>query len=176
MRIGVVSDTHRNTELLSSVVSWLVEEQHAAQIYHLGDDYEDVKVLADMYLDVVQVPGVYHQGYRDGTLEPRELQTVQGLRIMLVHSTERDLGDDDLVSADVVLHGHTHHAEIRIDDGRLFFNPGHLKSEMDKHEKASFGLLDIQDSSVTATIFDLAHEEVERVQMVRSENGLYKAT
>ncbi len=176
MRIGVVSDTHRNTGLLIEVVGWMMREQRISMLYHLGDDYEDVGALADTFLEVVQVPGIYHPGYADGSIPAKVFETVQGVRVLLLHSMEKDLDEADRDSADIVLYGHTHKASIEVEDGKLFFNPGHLKNEMDKHEQASFGVLDIGEKKVHASIFNLEHDIVDRVELVRSENGLYRAS
>jgi putative phosphoesterase len=176
VKIGIVSDTHRNTDLLADAVEWLGRRHGIATLYHLGDDYEDLGGLAESQLEIVQVPGIYHNGYRDGSIPPRAFETVLGLRILLLHSTEKDLTDEDRHSADVVLYGHTHRPEMHIDQGRLYMNPGHLKAAIDKQTPASFGLLDVQDKAVQASIFNLKHEVMEQMQLVRSENGLYRAT
>lgn len=176
MRIGVISDTHRNKEGLDRVVDWLQHRQRITSVYHLGDDYEDVIDLADTGLEVVQVPGIYHPKYRDGSLPKVIRETVLGLRIMLVHSLEKDLTKEDRSVTDVILHGHTHHPEIVVADGRLTMNPGHLKPHKDKTTDPSFGLLDIQESTVRAVLFGADDfEELEVVDMVRAENGLYRA-
>jgi predicted phosphodiesterase len=53
-------------------------------------------------------------------------------------------------------------------------NPGHLKGPLDKNAPPSFGLLDIQDRGVTATIFNLDFKPVQSMELLRSENRLYK--
>ncbi|MGD9201210.1 MAG: metallophosphoesterase family protein, partial [Chitinispirillia bacterium] len=77
--------------------------------------------------------------------------------------------------SDIILYGHTHKAELKLIDGLLLMNPGHLKSAIDKHEKASFGLIDIQDLYVSAKIFNLDFEEIRYVKLVRTESGLFKS-
>lgn len=176
MRYGVISDTHRNIEFFKTAVQWLHERKHIAGLYHLGDDYEDVKELKEFSLDIVQVPGTYNQGYRDGTQPHKVIQTVLGLRIMLVHALDKDFEENDRYSCDVVLHGHTHKAELALQDGLLYFNPGHLKGERDKNMTPSFGLLDIQERQVVAEIYDLDFTLLESLELIRSENGLYKAS
>jgi putative phosphoesterase len=174
MKIGIVSDTHRNKEYLQSVVKWLVEKRHIATLYHLGDDYEDAVGLDDYYIDVVQVPGIYHQGYRDGSLSPKIIETVVGVRICLVHSLEKDFTDQDTYSCDIVLHGHTHKPQLLIQDGILYMNPGHLKGAMDKNTAPSFGFLDIQERTLQAQIYSLDFECINAFELGRSDNGLYK--
>jgi putative phosphoesterase len=174
MKIGVVSDTHRNTELLTQVVEWLAHRQSISLLCHLGDEYEDVAALEDTFQEVLQVPGIYHPGYHDGTIPAKVVETVQGIRLLLLHALEKDLTENDKYSADIILHGHTHRHELRLEDGRLVMNPGHLKAPMDKHFEATFGLIDIQERSIRATVFNLKHEAVEQMELVREESGLYK--
>ena len=175
MRIGVVADTHRNREYLERVVDWLVSYQNIVTLYHLGDDYEDVVGLANSEIDIVQVPGIYHPRYQDSTLNAKQRETIFGLRILLVHSLDKDVTHEDRAVSDIILYGHTHRYEIKLADGLLLMNPGHLKSEIDKQFKPTFGLLDIQDQSVSAKIVGLDFEEIESVDLMRSESGLYRS-
>ncbi|MBD3390485.1 MAG: hypothetical protein GF418_00560 [Chitinivibrionales bacterium] len=174
MRVGVVSDTHRNKDLLETVAGWLTENQRIASLYHLGDDYEDVVGLAGQGIEVVQVPGIYHAKYRDGTLKPTAWENVMGVRVLLAHSLEKDVTDEDRAVTDIILYGHTHKPELRLEDGLLYMNPGHLKGTVDKTTPASFGLLDVGNREVTATIFDLSFDEIQSIHMIRSETGLYR--
>lgn len=174
MKIGVVSDTHRNKEYLQKAVEWLIKRHKIAMLFHLGDDYDDVMVLKDSYLEVVQVPGIYDERYKDKSLTAKLVENVQGLSILLVHSLERDITRDDLMRYNIILHGHTHKAELRLEDGLLYMNPGHLKGLLDKNMPPSFGLLDIQDRNVHAKLFGLDSKIIQKMELLRSENRLYK--
>lgn len=174
MKIGVAGDTHRNKEHLERVMDWLISEQYISSLYHLGDDYEDVVDLADRGVEIVQVPGIYHPGYRDGTLKPKQIENIRGIRILLVHSLDKDVTNEDRTISDIILYGHTHKSEIKVVDGLLLMNPGHLKSEQDKQFKPSFGLLDIQDQTVSAKLFNMDFVETNSVELMRSESGLYR--
>ena len=79
MKIGIVSDTHRNKAYLEQAVDWLLSNYHIASLFHLGDDYEDVVDLVDLGIDIVQVPGIYHQKYLDGTLSPKQIEHILGI-------------------------------------------------------------------------------------------------
>lgn len=175
MKIGVVSDTHRNVEYLGEVTDWLITRQKIALLYHLGDDYDDVKCLAEKYIDIVQVPGIYDERYTNGSLPKTSVENVLGLRVLLVHSLEKEVTKDDRLMSDIILHGHTHKYEITLTDGLLCMNPGHLKGPKDKNYPPTFGLLDIQDKTLTAKIFSLDFKTVLSMELLRSENRLYKA-
>ncbi len=175
MKIGIVSDTHRNKELLHNAVDWLVNRQKIAALYHLGDDYDDVAGLGEYFLDMVQVPGVYDERYRNGTLPAKVFENVLGVSIMLVHSIEKDLTNDDVMKSDIILHGHTHKEELKLEDGKLFMNPGHLKGPLDKNMPPTFGLLTIADREIIAAIYNLDFKVERSLELMRSESGLYKA-
>lgn len=174
MKIGIVSDTHRNKEYLLKAVNWLQKRNKIAMLFHLGDDYEDVMALTEIYIEVIQVPGIYDERYKDGSLPAKTIETVQGLGILLVHSYEKDITREDTLRSNIILYGHTHRAELRLEDGLLYMNPGHLKGPLDKNIPPSFGLLDIQDRGVNATIFSLDFKPVHSMELLRSENRLYK--
>ncbi len=174
MRIGVVSDTHRNPQYLSEAVDWLSARHKIAMLYHLGDDFDDVKVLADRFIDIVQVPGLYDERYTDGSLPKKVIENVLGVRILLVHSMEKDVTKKDRMTVDIILHGHTHNSGITIEDGLLCMNPGHLKGPKDKNFPPTFGFLDILDKNIQAKIFDLDFKPVSSMELFRSENRIYK--
>ncbi|KMQ51934.1 phosphoesterase [Chitinispirillum alkaliphilum] len=176
MRIGIVSDTHRNLSYLNKAVDFLISKHKIASLYHLGDDYDDVSELGDRYLDVVQVPGIYDERYRNGSLPSKQTETVMGLQILLVHSIDKDLTREDVAKSDIILHGHTHKAEIRLDDGKLYVNPGHLKGPFDKNMEPGFGMLSILDREVCVSIFDLDFKETDSMTLIRSESGLYRSS
>ncbi|MBN1309006.1 MAG: metallophosphoesterase family protein [Chitinispirillaceae bacterium] len=175
MRIGIVSDTHKNRDLLNKVVQWLTQRQKISTLYHLGDDYDDVSGLGDRFSEVLQVPGIYDERYLSGALPARIFETVLGLTILLVHCFEKDASDDDISRSDIILYGHTHRQELRLDDGKLFFNPGHLKGLLEKNMPPTFGVMNIHDRNVSAAIYNLNFKPVHTMEMIRSESGLYRA-
>ena len=174
MKIGIISDTHRNVQLLHDVASWMVERKHVGAIFHLGDDFTDAKCLEDLGVSVAQVPGLYDEAYKNGTVAPSSSENILGLSILLVHSIEKDLGPDDKMINQIICHGHTHKHELRIEDGVLYLNPGHCKGPIDKQQAASFAMLDIQDRHVKAEILNLKYETIAGIKMIREETGLYK--
>jgi hypothetical protein len=174
MKIGIVSDTHRNKTYLIKAVEWLIKRHKISLLFHLGDDYCDVMELTDRYIEVVQVPGIYDNEYVNKSSPATVVETIQGLDILLVHSLDKDLTREDALRADIILYGHTHRAEIKLKDGLLHMNPGHLKSAMDKNAPPTFGLLDIQDKNVNVKIIDLDFKVVQEIALLRSGSGLFK--
>jgi predicted phosphodiesterase len=91
-----------------------------------------------------------------------------------VHALDKDATPDDIMRSDIILHGHTHRAELRLEDGMLYINPGHLKGPIDKNARPSFAFLDIQDKNVVVKIIGLDFKVIQEMELFRSENRLYK--
>jgi len=175
MKIGIISDTHRNYEYIEKAMQFLTKKQNVDAVYHLGDDYDDVKALEEYHVEVAQVPGLFDEGYRNRTIPAKTTENVLGLNILLVHSIDKDATNDDLFRADIILYGHTHMEELRLEDGHLFINPGHLKGPLDRNKAPTFAVLTILDREVSAVIYDLKFKPVNSIELSRSENGLYKS-
>ncbi len=176
MKIGIISDTHGNIELLEDAADWLIQRQKIAALWHLGDDYDDVRCLQDRYVEIVQVPGLYDTRYRDGSLPAKLFEIVQGLTVLIVHSHEKDATREDIRRSDIIVSGHNHRAEIQLLDGRLYINPGHLKGPLDKNMPPSFGLLTLLDRTVSVAIYGTNFKAMKTMELVRSESGLYKTS
>lgn len=165
MRVGVVSDTHGHLEnlrrALRSLLGFGVEV-----LCHLGDDYDDLgAVEIPEGLEVVRVPGVFSPYYRDPSIKNRVLREFGRWRVVVSHTLERhenDLpGDPDPMQlvkdqeVDVVLYGHTHVPEVRVEGRVLLFNPGHLKDEDKKGYPPTYGLLEFFPGEVWGRVFEL---------------------
>ena len=120
MRIGVISDTHG---LLRP------EAEHALagvdHILHAGDigSPEIVPRLSTIAPTTAIRGNIDRQGWALGFAE-RELVTLGGRTIYMLH----DLGDLDLdpvaAGIDVVVSGHSHRPKAEVLDGVLYLNPG----------------------------------------------------
>jgi putative phosphoesterase len=174
VKIGIVSDTHGNIENLEKAVEWMIKKHKISALYHLGDDYDDITRVPDLFLEVSRIPGLYDDRYKNGSLPAKNFEMVLGVSILLVHSLEKDATKEDIQRSDIVLYGHSHKAELKIVDGRLLMNPGHLKGPLDKNMPPSFGMITIADRNVSAAIFDLNFKQLRAMELVRSESGLYK--
>jgi len=162
-RLGVVSDTHGDTELLRRVAIHMVKELGVTIIAHLGDEHTDAQVLSDLDVEVITVPGVFHEDYRNPEIENRIIKPLHGWNIMLSHtgtSHRNDLpGDPDPEEAinyrqiDVLLFGHTHEPTIEVRNGVLCVNPGNLR-ENDKKHAPTYAVLSIDEDEIEVTIYD----------------------
>jgi putative phosphoesterase len=156
MKIGVISDTHRNRRLMHAVAEKMTADLGATLLFHLGDDYADGEELSHAGYDVRYVPGLWCPEYNRSTISKRVSESCAGVAVVAVHAL-KDLRAPDL-SNDVILSGHTHKALVEQVGPVLYVNPGHLKGLKDRGERASFATLDLEPGIVTATIYEATGE------------------
>jgi len=157
-KILVVSDTHRNYDMLQQVLDSNI---YVDVIIHLGDNYDDLDscVYNRRGRKVYRVPGIFHQEYRDGKL-PHVLEfEIEGRKFIIAHSP-----DDLDHSADVLLFGHTHNWECSNSVFGIRFNPGHLQAKKDKGRIATYGIITLDDA-MTFKIFTYANEPILEAKM-----------
>lgn len=170
MRIGVVSDSHGNIDLLEKAGNELIKELNSELIIHLGDDSIEADMLRGRGVPIIIVPGVYEDRYRDKSFINRRIEEYDRWKFLITHTKtphENDSPDDlDPVKTvedsliDVVLHGHSHIPAIEVIDGVLYVNPGHLKQEDKKGYPPSYAFLDTADNSISVIIRDLNKGEI----------------
>jgi putative phosphoesterase len=124
-------------------------------ILHAGD-VGDPSILSELegLAPVTAVRGNMDGGTWARALAETEVVEVRGVLLYLLH----DLGRLDLspeaAGIRVVVFGHTHRSEVRVDSSVLYFNPGpagHRRS----NDPVSVGRLDVSGDQVSAKIIDL---------------------
>jgi len=130
MKLGVISDTHDNLAAVAAAIRHF-QEAGVEMILHAGDFVAPfaLKRLLQARLPVHAVFGNC-DGERGGLAAllpdladgPRRLE-LGGRKICLVHNEKR-LAHEDLEAADIVVCGHTHEPQVRMQEGRLIVNPG----------------------------------------------------
>lgn len=150
MRVLVVSDSHSG---LSYMKLWATVLKPQV-ILHLGDYYEDGKVLEELFpgTRVLQVPGNCDR-YRCMGTEPEIIFTsLDGVNIFMTHGhlhhVKSGLGGlirtARTARADVAFYGHTHEALIlELEDGLRVMNPGSCGSS-----GGSVGLMEIEQGKI----------------------------
>jgi predicted phosphodiesterase len=172
MLVGIVSDTHRNKGLHTEVIE-AFSEAGVDRVYHLGDDYADSELEIEYGFDVVRIPGLYCPEYKNRDIEKVGYDTVQGIRIVMAHDIQ-DIPESDLRCHDIILHGHTHKFEIRVENGRIFMNPGHLKNPVDKGRTATYGMIDVDMGVIHTRIHEVSVKVVLEMSFKKEETGLYR--
>lgn len=155
MKIIVLSDTHGNFPAAFRILD---QNDDTDVVIHLGDEADDAGHLGLVsHAAVIRIAGNC-----DHTADfPRELSLVlEGKKFFLTHgdrygvkATIENLRRKAAAEqADVVLYGHTHLASIDELDGRLYVNPGCLKSGC---ASPSYAVLHLNGPQLTAELLPL---------------------
>jgi putative phosphoesterase len=152
-RIGVISDTHGNLDMMRSAAYALRDAHETTRIIHLGDYYRDGALLRGDGFQVWLVPGTMCPAYGGDERILRE--EIEGVSLVCAHTP------DDLAAAlatggaALAMHGHTHAPYVELRGGTLWLNPGHLKSRLDRGHAPSYAVVDIEPGLIKATILGL---------------------
>ena len=157
MRIVVISDSHKRTNIIDRIISSQKEAKH---IFFLGDNTSDIEDFEYIYPDKV-----FHTvcGNCDfGSMIPTVgLEVLEGKRIFYTHGHTYGVkyGTSKLSEAarlnkyDIVLYGHTHIAKILYEDGIYIVNPGSCSSP--REGRASYAVIDITENGIMPVIIEL---------------------
>ena len=151
MRILVVSDSHRNVDMLRKIL--LVQPQ-AEIVIHLGDGEDDLALLKPGFPEkmFLQVRGNCDWG---SNLPYSNVYTAEGVKIFYTHGHLYNV-KGGLYSAvcaareqkaQVLLFGHTHQALTDYEDGLYIMNPGSAG-----YGAPSYGTLDITPQGIVTNI------------------------
>jgi putative phosphoesterase len=153
VRIGVISDTHRDKssiEQLGSKIGGL------DMLIHLGDNVEDIAIIKRYYNGlIVNVKG--NCDFLKDTPNDR-VEDICGKRVFLTHGHRYDVKDNLLklrdkaleVGATIVLYGHTHIGQIDFKEGIWYINPGSVALPRDVGR--SFAIINIQEESIEPSL------------------------
>lgn len=158
IRIGVLSDTHRN----QAMVRRALEKLGAIDcLMHLGDGVQDVRFVESIY----DIPVYAVDGNCDfGSKCPNDL-TVElgGRKFFLTHghhygvrSSMRALIDNALRHRiDITLFGHTHISEVFAQGKHVFMNPGSTSEPRGPHRLPTCGLIELRDGEIFPSLIRL---------------------
>ncbi|MEN3013809.1 MAG: YfcE family phosphodiesterase [Endomicrobiia bacterium] len=150
MKAAVISDTHNNLEYLTQLTDYLIYNKVFILIF-LGDECEDIEPVKHLFQEVIWVPGVYCDHYKDKNIPHRIIKEFNNTRVLITHTPTSHINDypndikPEQVSkqqVDIVLYGHTHIPSIEIKSDIIWVNPGHLKKEDKKGYPPSFAIID----------------------------------
>lgn len=132
----IISDSHGNVSFLQSVIEKAKEIADIEQIWHLGDEYEDMDYI-DVDGVVKKVPGTRHPEYYSGALDKFLSFPFGGAEITIVHSPY-DIPKFLISQKRLFFYGHLHHSNIAKSENGLLISPGHIKYSFDRGYEASF--------------------------------------
>jgi putative phosphoesterase len=170
MKIGVMSDSHGETDNVLEAGRYLADELGVDLIVHLGDDEPDAEAIRALGPELVTVPGVFSERYKDPAVTNRVRTEFGPWRVLLSHTPDvhkYDLPDDPDPQAlvrsgdiDLLLHGHTHTPFVTEKGSVVIVNPGHLKTSDTKGHHASFACLDVHGRQLEVTVYALGTKSV----------------
>ena len=145
MKILVISDTHRNTDMFRKALDNHPEIEH---IFHLGDLNSDVEQVRNSYpnkkfycvcgnndfISEYAQTGIQVLGGRTIYYTHGHLQRVHSNLSTLVSQAKQ-------YNADIVLFGHTHVALAEQIDGVHIFNPG--SASRPRQGEKSYGIIEL---------------------------------
>lgn len=153
MNIGIIGDTHGNERLMHKAVDVLMAVYAPKLFLHLGDDYADGEALASAGYDVHIVPGTRCREYFDPRVPNVRVEAFDGLSVAYGHVDDEVAPFAD--QAALLLHGHSHRARVVWEDGRIWVNPGHLRSRNERGQLPSCGVMLLDDAGLTLVVHEL---------------------
>ncbi len=158
MKIAILSDSHRKTDLTLKALEML-KQKGAQYLIHAGDleIEENLKALKDSNLTYVSVFGnndqnlVQHQHKYNIKKEPYYFK-IKDISFKLMHLPYYLTGDTD-----IIVYGHTHNFEQKLINGRLFINPGEVCAR--NKNLTECVLLEINDGQYTVNYYFKKPEE-----------------
>ncbi|MBK5242073.1 metallophosphoesterase [Clostridium sp.] len=153
MRIGVISDTHRN----DSSIELLGEKIKAVDVLiHLGDNVDDISIIKRHYKGkIINVKG--NCDFSTKTPYDR-VEDIAGIKIFLTHGHKYSVKENLHklrykaleTGANIVLYGHTHIAKIDFEEGIWYINPGSASEPRDGAR--SFAIINIDGGVINPTL------------------------
>lgn len=156
MKIGVISDTHRYTSIISKAIEVFDKPD---LIIHLGDNVQDICSIEKFYKGrIINVRG--NCDFSTDVPEER-IEDIAGKRFFITHGHRYDVKYDILrikyrameLNADVVLFGHSHVSMIDYDEGIWFINPGSPSYPRDGSR--SVAVIKIENERINASIKEI---------------------
>lgn len=125
MKIGIMSDTHRKLGKAKKVIDYFVKE-NVEYIVHAGDIVE-VEVLTYIKETNIDYKAVYGNNDKHLLQYQNDFNLVEEpyyfylnkKKVQLMHIPYY-LGTD----ADIIIFGHTHSVHTKMNNGKLYLNPG----------------------------------------------------
>lgn len=157
MRILVISDSHRKTNVIDKILESQSEAQH---VFFLGDNVLDIEDFEFLYPEKK-----FHLvcGNCDfaSVIQAVGLEVINGKRIFYTHGHSysvkygitrlKEVAKQN--SYDIVLFGHTHISQVLYEDGIYFVNPGSCSNAREGHN--SYAVIDIAENGIMPIIIEV---------------------
>ncbi|WP_032120685.1 metallophosphoesterase [Clostridium amazonitimonense] len=159
MLIGIISDTHREYEVLNKIIDRIKKCDY---ILHLGDNIQDVIYIKDRVskkdIKFINVKG--NCDYSNSIPDERVVEIGEH-RIYMTHGHKYAVKTDlnrlmyraEELECNIVLYGHTHMVFISEDYGKYIINPGSPSQPRDG--KAGMVFVNIEGAKVNPYFMEL---------------------
>ncbi|MGL4730868.1 MAG: metallophosphoesterase [Clostridium sp.] len=156
MKIGIISDTHRNKSNMDRAVEKLKD---CDMIFHLGDNYKDIEYIKQKYTgEIVAIHGNCDTMKK---LDKEKVCKIEGYTIFLTHGDNYGVNFNTFklgykameIGAEIVLYGHSHVASIEEDNNIKFINPGSVGQPRDG--RASIAKMNLTKENLDCEIIRL---------------------
>jgi predicted phosphodiesterase len=170
LNVLVISDSHGNINFLRGIVEKAKEIAEISQIWHLGDEYEDMDYI-DFDGIVKRVPGTRHPDYYSGALDKFLSFPFADNEISIVHSPY-DIPKFLIGDKRLFFYGHLHKPDIFKSGNGILLSPGHIKYPFDRGYEAAFLLVEF---SQTINVKQYAHSGEYRARaVIENRKGSYE--
>ena len=153
MKIGIISDTHGNHELLNSVSLFLEKELKIEALIHLGDNYCDCDKIKSENIKLYRIPGFCCLEFTLPQVKNIQEFTLCQNKIVIAHYL-KDIPAKQKQNASIVMGGHTHNWSIEQSEKTLIINPGHLKYHLHRKRVATFVFFELAVQEAMVTVYD----------------------
>lgn len=149
MRRQILSGTkeYDDTDFVSDFADFLIRKETGPKA---NRDLDEIQWLKR---NIIQVPAAGEAQYEMDTINKVEFEMVAGKFVAVVHNP-KDLGKEDIASANLLLYGHTHIFQVDVMQNRYFINPGHMQAD-DGKRPPSYAILYFADEGVEAVVYGL---------------------
>ena len=152
LKVAILSDSHRKTQLTSDAISHL-KEQGASYIIHAGDleVKENLDIIKNSSLPYICVFGNNDRGLVNFQNEYNIYQEPYYFKIEDVSFKLMHLPFYQTPDSDIVISGHTHIFNHSFVNGTLFLNPGEICAR--EQDKTQYVLLEISKTQYIINYF-----------------------
>lgn len=158
MRILVISDSHRRTNVIDKILS---AQTDAKYVFFLGDNVADIEDFEFLYPDKKFLSVSGNCDYAS-MIPCVGVENVAGKKILYTHGHTFNVkyGIERLKETarqncyDIVLYGHTHVSKIVYDEGLYIVNPGSCSSPRNG-SRPSYAVIDITEKGIMPIIVEL---------------------
>lgn len=150
-RILVFSDSHGAVKKMINIIENM---PGVTAIIHLGDLNRDIQALEDTFFDI-PIYGVQGNNDYSGLYPNEKTVTIGGKKIFMTHGHYYLSGFDPskmktipaTETADMILYGHTHIADMEKWEGKILANPGSISRP--RRGEPSYGVIEIEDGKLS---------------------------